>query len=209
MILHEMTLPAFVTELASNSPAPGGGSIAALGGALAAGLVSMVGELTRGREKYAAVQADMDALCAKGKKYAETLLKLIDEDTAAFNDFMAAMKLPKDTDEQKAARKAAMQEAAKGTVEVPLRTLNLCAEVANLALVAVREGNVNAVSDAGTAGQFARAAGTCAAYNVRINLLGIKDEAYAAEKRAAMNAALSAIDAAMAELTELMEKRLG
>ena len=136
MILHEMTLPAFVEELASNSPAPGGGSIAALGGALAAGLVSMVGELTRGREKYAAAQADMELLCAKGKEYAATLLKLIDEDTAAFNDFMAAMKLPKDTDEQKAARRAAMQEAAKGTVEAPLRTLNLCAEVAKLALVA-------------------------------------------------------------------------
>ena len=80
--------------------------------------------------------------------------------------------------------------------------------MAKLALVAVREGNANAVSDAGTAGQFARAAGTCAAYNVRINLLGIKDEAYAAEKRAAMDAALSAIDAVMAELTELMEKAL-
>lgn len=209
MALHEMTIPAFVTELASNSPAPGGGSIAALGGALAAGLVSMVGELTRGREKYASVQADMDTLCAKGKEYAGTLLKLIDEDTAAFNDFMSAMKLPRDSDEQKAVRKVAMQKAAKGTVEVPLCTLQLCADVVKLALIAVQKGNANAVSDAGTAGQFARAAGICAAYNVRINLLGIKDETYTAEKRAVMNAAMNVIDAAMAELTGLIEKKLG
>ena len=137
MALHTMTLPDFVAELASSSPAPGGGSIAALGGALAAGLASMVGELTVGREKYAAVQDEMTRVKDEAKKVAAELLELIDRDTDAFNAFMAAMKLPKNTDEEKAARKAAMQQAAKGTVEAPLCTLNLCAKAASLALEAV------------------------------------------------------------------------
>ncbi len=208
MILHEMTIPDFVNELASPSPAPGGGSIAALGGALAAGLASMVGELTRGREKYAAVQDDMVSLCDQGKELAAKLLNLIDEDTEAFNAFMAAMKLPRDTDEQKAARRAAMQEAAKGTAEVPLRTLALCARAEELALTAVKKGNSNAVTDAATAGQFARAGAVCAAYNVRINLMSIKDAAYVAQKRGEAAALLGKTDAAFAELNEVIEKAL-
>ena len=106
-MLHTMTLPDFVAELASSSPAPGGGSIAALGGALAAGLSSMVGELTVGREKYAAVQEEMTRVKDEAKTLAAELLELIDRDTDAFNAFMAAMKLPKATDEEKVARREA------------------------------------------------------------------------------------------------------
>ena len=208
MVLHTMTLPAFVAELASSSPAPGGGSIAALGGALAAGLASMVGELTVGREKYAAVQDEMTRVKDEAKKVAAELLELIDRDTDAFNAFMAAMKLPKNTDEEKAARKAAMQQAAKGTVEAPLCTLNLCAKAASLALEAIRMGNTNAVTDAASAGQFARAAAMSAAYNVRINLLSIKDEQYVSEKRLAVAELLSSVETDMDQISEVIEKAL-
>ncbi len=208
MVLHEMTLPDFLNELASSSPAPGGGSIAALGGSLAAGLASMVGELTRGREKYSSVQDEMILLCDRGKDLAAKLLNLIDEDTEAFNAFMAAMKLPKDTDDQKAARKAAMQEAAKGTAEVPLRTLELCAQAEELALLAIQKGNSNAVTDAASAGQFARAAAASAAYNVRINLKSIADAAYAEEKLAQTRAVLNRTEKAFAELNATIEKAL-
>ncbi len=208
MKLHGLTLSDFVNELASSSPAPGGGSVAALGGSLAAGLVSMVGELTRGREKYADVQDDIVSVCDRGKDLAVKLLSLIDEDTEAFSAFMAAMKLPKDTDDQKAARKAAMQEAAKGTAEVPLRTLELCAQAEELALLAMKKGNSNAVTDAASAGQFARAAAASAAYNVRINLKSIKDAAFVEEKLAQTGALLNRTEKTFAELDAMIEKVL-
>ncbi|MGI6075942.1 MAG: cyclodeaminase/cyclohydrolase family protein [Pyramidobacter sp.] len=209
MKLREMTLPDFTHELASKSPAPGGGSVAALGGALAAGLVSMVGELTYGREKYAAVQDDMKALCDQGKKLADDLLLLIDKDTDSFAAFMDAMKLPKDTDEQKAARRESMQKAAKVTVEVPLETLKLCAEIAELVITAIKEGNVNASTDAASAGEFAHAAALSASYNVRTNLPGIKDAAFVEEKRAAAAALADRAEKAYKELRDCIEARLG
>ena len=208
MALHTMTLPDFVAELASSSPAPGGGSIAALGGALAAGLASMVGELTVGREKYAAVQDEMTRVKDEAKKVAAELLELIDRDTDAFNAYMAAIKLPKDTDEQKAARREAMQLAAKGTAEVPLRTLALAAQAARLALSAIRYGNANAVTDAASAGQFARAAAMSAAYNVRINLMSIKDEQYVTERRLAVADLLGSVESDVESISEAIEKAL-
>jgi formiminotetrahydrofolate cyclodeaminase len=208
MELHTLTIPDFTRELASKSAAPGGGSVAALGGALAAGLVSMVGELTLGREKYAAVQDDMERLCRLGKELASQLLELIDEDTAAFAAYLAALKLPRETDQQKAERRVAVQDAAKKTVTVPLHTLELCAETAELALTAIKEGNVNAVSDAASAGQFAHAAAVSAAYNVRINLPSVKDPVFAQEKTAACTAALERADRALRGIEEAIENAL-
>jgi len=208
MELHKMSLPDFTAELASGSPAPGGGSVAALGGALAAGLASMVGELTRVREKYAAVQGDMEQLCVRGKELARQLLELIDKDTAAFAAYLAALKLPKETEEDKSVRRAAMQAAAKKTVEVPLHTLELCAEAGELALTAIREGNANAVSDAAAAGQFAHAAAVSAAYNVRINLPGVKDPAFVSEKLAACRAALERSGRTLGRIEEAIESAL-
>lgn len=203
-----MDIPAFVEELASNSPAPGGGSVAALGGALAAGLASMVAELTLGRKKYADVQGEMEDLAAKGKKLARDLLVAIDTDTESFNSFMEAMKLPKETDAEKAARREAMQEAAKLTAEVPLKTLEMCCEAEELAFKAVSMGNTNAVTDGGSAGMFAFAAGTAAAYNVRINLMGIKDEAYVADMSAKVKELLTRLTEGRDKLSAHMEKAL-
>lgn len=173
-----------------------------------AGLASMVGELTRGREKYAAVQGDMEQLCVRGKELARQLLELIDKDTAAFAAYLAALKLPKETAEDKSVRRAAMQAAAKKTVEVPLHTLELCAEAGELALTAIREGNANAVSDAAAAGQFAHAAAVSAAYNVRINLPGVKDPAFVSEKLAACRAALERSGRTLGRIEEAIESAL-
>ena len=192
MKLSGTTVTAFVDELASASPAPGGGSIAALGAALAAGLTSMVGELTVGREKYKDAQEDMEDLRSEGKVGASKLLDLME----------------KDTDELKKTRSEAMQKAAKGTVEVPMRTLTLCAEIEKMALLAAQKGNANAVTDAGTAGQFARAAAISAAYNVRVNLFSIKDAEYVADARAKVAALLDDIETTARELSDHLEKAL-
>ena len=193
MKFEEMSLGAFIDELASDSPAPGGGSVAALCGSLASALTSMVGSLTIGKEKY----KDNWETIKKARAESETLraefIKLMNEDTESFNLFMAAMKLPKNTEDEKKTRKAAMAEASKSATDVPLRTLEACAAASKLAYGAACFGNPNAASDAGSAALLADAAGKAAAYNVRINLPGIKDEVFAAECRARMTEALKTI----------------
>lgn len=208
MKLVERTVTSFVHELASDSPAPGGGSVAALAGSLAAGLASMVAGLTVGREKFKDQEAVMAPVITDGQKLADEFLDLIDRDTASFNDLMAAFKLPKGTDEEKAARSAAIQTATKGTVVVPLRTCEACLEAAKLAHVAVANGNPNAVTDGGSAAQMAMAGAVSAAYNVRVNLLGLKDQAYVETTRAKVAEILSAVKTEVTAVEALLEKAL-
>jgi formiminotetrahydrofolate cyclodeaminase len=160
----------FLSTLASDSPTPGGGSVAALAGALGASLGSMVCSLTIGKKKYADVEDDMKAMLAKTESLRLELAELMDEDAAAFDKVMAAMKLPKETDEQKAARKAAMQSALVDAATVPFAVMEKCVEVASLAREAATKGNSNAVSDAGVSALIARAGAHSAALNVQINL---------------------------------------
>lgn len=209
MKFEEMTVGAFIDELASNSPAPGGGSVAALCGSLSAGLTSMVGNLTIGKEKYKDSWDGMQQVFDISEKLREDFVNLMNDDTDSFNVFMAAMKMPKGTDEEKAARKAAMADASKTATEVPLLTLETCAEAAKLAFKAAELGNPNAASDAGSAALLAEAAGKAASYNVRINLPGVKDEAFAAECRSRMDEALGTIAEFSAKTAEQMEKALG
>ena len=121
MELARLPVDEFCEVTASNTPAPGGGSISALCGALAASLSTMVAKLTIGRKGYETVEADMQAAIAELERIRQTLLKAIDEDATAFNDFMAAKKLPQVTEDEKAIRKEAMQVALKRATEVPLR----------------------------------------------------------------------------------------
>lgn len=209
MKFEEMTVGAFIDELASNSPAPGGGSVAALCGSLASGLTSMVGSLTVGKEKYKDNWESMDKVFKESEALRAEFVSLMNEDTDSFNLFMAAMKMPKESDSEKAARKAAMAEAAKTATEVPLRTLEACASAAKLACEAAQYGNPNAASDAGSAALLADAAGKAASYNVRINLPGVKDEEFAAECRARMTKALEEIAAYSEKTAALMDKALG
>lgn len=209
MKFEEMKLSAFIDELASDSPAPGGGSVAALCGALAAGLTVMVGSLTVGKEKYRDNWDIMERITKDSNELRAEFVRLMNEDTESFNKYMAALKMPKATDEEKSARKAAMAEAAKGATDVPLRTLEACEKTAALALTAAENGNPNAASDAGCAALIADAAAKSASYNVRINLPGIKDEEFAADVRWRMERALAETAEYAAKAAAKMNEVLG
>ena len=194
MVFEEETLKAFLDELASDSPAPGGGSAAGLAGALGAALVSMVASLTIGSEKYRDNWEQMGEVMKESERLRGRFLELMTEDADAFNSFMAALKLPKSTDIEKSARLDAMSAAAKRITEVPLETLGLCANAASLALKAAELGNPNTASDAGSAALMAEAAGKAAALNVRINLSSLKDEEFASEAGRKLHAGLDALE---------------
>lgn len=208
MKFEETTIKAFIDELASNSPAPGGGSVAALCGSLAAGLEAMVANLTLGKEKYRTGWDKMHKVLEEGEKLRAEFISLMNEDTESFNLFMQALKMPKETEEQKASRKAAMGEASKAATAVPLRTLESCVKAAELSFVAAKYGNSNAVSDAGVAALLAEAAGKAASYNVKINLPGIADEAFAKEYRERMEKALAEVVKHADETAKLVEAAL-
>jgi glutamate formiminotransferase/formiminotetrahydrofolate cyclodeaminase len=193
MPLGDETLNKFLDDLASDLPAPGGGSVAALGAALACALVSMVSNLTVGREKYRANWDKMTSVVETSEQLRTKSLALMDDDVTSFNAYMAALKMPKETDGQKSARAAELEKTAKRAAEVPLAILELCAKAAELAVQAAEYGNPNTATDAGSAAVFAEAAGKAAAYNVRINLPGIKDEAFTARARERMDCALGEI----------------
>ncbi len=164
----------FLGTLASSSPTPGGGSVAALSGALGAALNSMVANLTIGKKKYADVEDDMKDVLARAESLRLELAQLIDEDAEAFDTFMVAMKLPKETDAEVAARRQAMQTALIDAATVPLVVMEKCVEVIRVAAIAADKGNRNAVSDAGVAALMGRAGAHSARLNVLINLGGIR-----------------------------------
>jgi glutamate formiminotransferase/formiminotetrahydrofolate cyclodeaminase len=174
--LASMELNRFLSELASSSPAPGGGSVAALAGSLAAALSSMVCNLTIGKEKYADVQEEIKETLNKSEKLRNDLIKLIDEDTEAFNDVMKAFKMPKDTEEQKNKRTEAIQEGYKIAANVPLKTAKTCEKILDLALIVAEKGNKNSITDAAVSAYMAQAGVKSAILNVTINLGSIKDE---------------------------------
>lgn len=175
MELRKLTVEGFINETASSSPAPGGGSIAALNAASSAALITMVANLTLGKEKYAAVEGDMKEVAAKAGALKDDFLALIDEDSNAFNKIMAAFKLPKDTDEAKKARSAAIQDATKGAALVPFKVGQKANELFALAEEVITKGNQNAITDGAVAAMNARTAVRGAFLNVKINLGSIKD----------------------------------
>ena len=176
--LVNMTVKDFVEEVGSDSPAPGGGSVAALCGALGGALAAMVANLTIGKKGYEDAAQEMGAIKAKGSQLQASLLEMVDSDTEAFNQVMAAFKLPKDTDEQKAARREAIQAAMKGAARSPFEIMKASREALDLAMAVAERGNQNSITDAGVAALLAGAAVKGAALNVKINLSSIKDEAY-------------------------------
>jgi glutamate formiminotransferase/formiminotetrahydrofolate cyclodeaminase len=178
--LIHMSLRAFANETAKDSPAPGGGSISAYVGALGASLGTMVANLSAGKRGWDDRLEEFSAWAEKGQAIKDKLLKLVDEDTAAFNQIMAAFRFPKETAEEKAARKAAIQAATKYATEVPLRTMEAAFEVFELAEAMVVEGNPNSVSDAGVGALCARAAVLGAWMNVKINAGSLADKELAA-----------------------------
>jgi len=188
----EESLKTYTDALASGAPAPGGGSAAALVGALAAALNSMVANFTVGREKFAAVEEEVRLLLAKSEGLRQVLERLTQADTEAYGQVAAAQKMPRDTDEEKEARRAAMQEALKVAAEVPREAVRAAGGVLEVAKALVEKGNPNLITDVGVAAKFAAAAMECAALNVEINLTYIKDESYNAGCRAEMEPLLAA-----------------
>ena len=183
MELSELTVRSFANLLGSDAPAPGGGAIAALSGAFGAALAAMVGSLTLGKKGYESVQEEMAGMTEQGNALSKRLLAAMDEDADSFNGYMAALSMPKGTEEEKALRRAAMQDALKSASLVPLNTAKTAAEVFPLAEAAVKSGNKNAVTDGLVAAMMARTAVLSALLNVKINLGSIKDESFVAELR--------------------------
>lgn len=200
-MLSNMTVREFVNELSRNSPAPGGGSVAALAGALSTALASMVASLTYGKKGYEQHNDKMESIGRSAQELKDTLVKAIDEDTEAFNKVMACFSLPKKTDEEKIHRAAAIEEATKGAALVPLSVLERAPEALKLALFAVEHGNRNSLSDAGVAALMARASAHGAYYNVLINLNTIGDKKWAEETRKKADGYIAEVDK-MAENVE-------
>jgi glutamate formiminotransferase len=173
--LAGMTLRGFADELSMDSPTPGGGSVAALCGALSAALSAMVANLTVGKKGYEEVRGDMVATAVRGQALKDVLLEAVDRDTLAFNKVMDAFRLPKTTPEQAEEKDRAVEDANKEATLVPLEVLEKALEAVGLARAAAAKGNRNSVSDAGVAGLAGQAAGEGAYYNILINLAGIKD----------------------------------
>jgi glutamate formiminotransferase/formiminotetrahydrofolate cyclodeaminase len=170
------SLSGFVSSVASSAPVPGGGSVAALVGALAAALVQMVAGLTAGKKKYAAVDAEMRTLALHASALVTQLSTLVTRDADAFADVAAAYKLPTEPEEAAARRKEMVMKALLGAAQVPLETARACARAAELAVVAAAKGNTNAASDAGVAALLAEAGCRGAALNVRINVASLDDK---------------------------------
>ena len=182
IILTELTVKGFVEELGSSSPAPGGGSVAALAAGIGAALSGMVFNLTIGKKAFleldSDVQAEMPRLVTEAAGCQKRLLELVDKDTDAFMLLMAAYKLPKDSEPEKACRAEKIQEAYRQAIAVPLEVATTATQLYDCVLTACRYGNRNAISDAGVAALSVQTAVEGALFNVMINLPGITDTSY-------------------------------
>lgn len=208
MKLTEKPIANFLDELASKAPAPGGGSVAAISGALGAALVSMVCNLTLDKKGYEDVQEDIRNLLAQSEALRAELTGLLEADVAAYSGYSQAAKMPRATDEEKAARAEAMQAALQVATDVPLRIAEAAVKVIDLCQPAAEKGNKFAVSDAGVAVLMAEAALRSAALNVLINLGSLKDQEFAAAKRARLESLLAGKGALRDQIYDLVVSKL-
>ena len=190
--LISMTCKGFTNETASESPAPGGGSVSAYIGALGISLATMVANLSSHKAGWDDRWKEFSDWAEKGQKIKDELLFLVDEDTRAFNRIMSAFSLPKGSDEEKATRSAAIQEATKYAIDIPFRTMKRAYESMQIILAMADTGNPNSISDAGVGALCARSAVIGAYLNVKINASGLKDKEY--------------LDALLKEADEIVEK---
>lgn len=176
--LASSSVKGFLSELASSSPTPGGGSVAALAGALGSALSSMVCNLTIGKEKYNDVQDEVKSALEKSEKLRRKLTMLIDEDTEAFNDVIKAFKMPKATEGEKTKRAQAIQEGYKTAAKVPLETAKTCEKILDVSMIVAKKGNKNSITDAAVSALMAQTGVHSAILNVKINLGSIKDKKF-------------------------------
>lgn len=176
MILTDLTVKGFLAETAGQEPVPGGGSISALNGSIAAALAEMVANLTIGKKKYVEVEAEMQTIATEAAAIQKELVLDIDRDSDAYNKVFAAFKLPKETEEEKAVRSTQIQEMTKYAASVPMEVARRVHSLLPLIEAVVAKGNQNAITDGCVAMMCARTAIIGALLNVRINLTSIKDE---------------------------------
>jgi glutamate formiminotransferase / formiminotetrahydrofolate cyclodeaminase len=206
--LKAMRLTEFTDELSSDSPAPGGGSVAALAGSLSAALSSMVATLTWSKAGMESARPVMKETGIEGQRLKDWFLDAVDRDTDAFNAVLAAMRLPKKTEQELAARLAAIEKANQGAARVPLEVVERSVRALTLALVVAKDGNPNSVSDAGVAGACALAAAEGASLNVRINVPGLTDAKVAGELLAEQDRLLRRARELAAETREAVDRVL-
>jgi glutamate formiminotransferase/formiminotetrahydrofolate cyclodeaminase len=207
--LVQMSVEGFLDELASDSPAPGGGSVAALAGAAAAALCAMVARLTLGREKLRAAWPAMERLLAEADGLGARLRRLVDEDTEAYATVVAARRMPRATEAERSTRGTAIAEAALRSARVPLETLAALQSLSGLAAIALEQGNPACLTDAGSAAALVRAAAAAASWNVRVNLPDIVDPEERSRLAGQAAVTLSAIEAETGELEKAVDRRLG
>ncbi len=206
--LLDLNLREFANELSIDSPAPGGGSTAALSGALSAALSSMVSNLTVGKKGYEDVQKEVKKFAASAQGLKDEFLRAVDLDTVAFNKVMDAFRLPKKTDEQKEEKARAIEKASQEATLVPLGVLEKSVDALKLAKEVVLKGNKNSLSDAGVAGLMAQAAAEGAYYNVKINLPGLEDADFKSKTKKQATTLVKKARMLGDELREIIEKEL-
>ena len=203
----------YVLQVASKEPTPGGGSVSALAGGLGAGLTAMVANLTIGRKIYEELddekKKEMDSNFEELQKSIEKLNDIVDEDTKAFDGVMEAFKMPKETEEEKQKRSAAIQEGYKKALEVPFKCAEECFHVLKLQEVFAHHGNINAITDVGVGALLAATGLEGALLNVKINLSSIKDEEYRKEMEKKVDQLLKEGTELKEELMKTVYERLG
>lgn len=204
--LASMNIYEFADELASDSPAPGGGSVAALNGMLSAGLSAMVGNLSYSKKQYKDVKPEMMEVSTKGQQLKDFFTDSIDKDTDAFNKIMNAFSLPRGTDEEKAIRDKAVQNATIEATMIPFYVLEKTKEAAQYALIMAEKGNRNSLSDSGVAGLAASTAAEGALYNVMINLQGIEDNQFKTETAKQANQIFKEVQEITQKVRAIMHK---
>ena len=197
----------FAEETAAPTPTPGGGSVAAVCGAVSAALARMVAGLAIGKDDYRDSQDELCRIQEEGKSLQDRLLALADEDSAAYDAVAAALKLPKATPEDKKRRSEALQLALKKAADVPLSTMERCNDVIELSKRALEKGSKSAFTDAGSAALIAHAALEVAALNVKVNLLSIKDEAFCTKTRASMDLMLKRGSGIVEQVSRMVDSR--
>ena len=206
--LISMDLRAFANETASESPAPGGGSIAAYVGALGISLATMVANLSSHKKGWDDRWKEFSDIAEKGQQLKDQLLKMVDEDTNAFNQIMNAFGLPKNSDAEKAARKKAIQDATINAINIPFKVMELSLESMHIIKSMAEKGNPNSVSDAGVGALCARAAVLGAYLNVKINAGGLSDKQFAAEKINAGKLIADQAEAMEKEILQIVETKI-
>ena len=199
----------FMDKLASNSPTPGGGSVAALTGAMGAALVSMVSNLTLNKEKYKDVQPQIEVLLKNSEKLRHDMQDLIQKDIEVFGSLSQVYSMPKNTDAEKAARTQKMQEVLKLACQVPFEIGLKSLDVVKLAQTAAEIGNTQAVSDAGVAALLANACAQSAALNVKININSIKDAEYNQVTWSKMQDTLNQVDSIQKNVLKITYQKMG